>query len=52
MVLGGKLPFDGFRQVGQEKAALAAVSFRALFGFSTSWTKHTIQTIIAEKSFS
>jgi hypothetical protein len=40
MLFGRKLTFDWFRQVGQKKAALTAVTFRQLFGFSASWAKH------------
>lgn len=43
MIFWGKLTFDGFRQIGQKNAALTAVSFRQLFGFSASWAKHIVQ---------
>jgi hypothetical protein len=33
----------GQRQIGQKKTALAAVSFRQLFGSSAFWAKHIVE---------
>jgi hypothetical protein len=43
MLFGRTLTFDQFRKTGQKKAALTAVSFRQLIGFSASWAKHIVQ---------
>jgi hypothetical protein len=51
VVFGGKLAFQGLRQVWQEKTALTAVSLWLLFGFSASWAKHIVQNDYGMKKF-